>query len=166
MNNDRLFAIGSPNFYITAIGESEFATLYLQLTNSYKKAAIRMIRGIKCRMLDDFYNEVGAALQFPYYFGENWPAFDECINDLEWMPGDAYLLLISQANLLLSREPTEFSVLMRILLNTCVEWLTPNKYGERDLPSTAFHVIFQCEQPHLVAFSQRLEQIGVKAENL
>jgi hypothetical protein len=29
--------------------------------------------------------EFAASFQFPYYFGENWPAFDECINDLSWL---------------------------------------------------------------------------------
>lgn len=166
MDNDRLFTVGPPNFYVTTIGLSEFANLYLQLTSSHKEAVIRMIRGKKSKTLDAFYNEVGAALQFPYYFGENWPAFDECINDLDWVPGDAYLLLISRADLLLCEEPVEFPVLMRLLANACVEWLTPNKYGERGLAPTAFHIVFQCEASDLPTFSQRLTLVGISPASL
>ena len=43
------------------------------------------LRGKRCYTEDDFLREVSASFQFPYYFGENWPAFDECIQDLDWL---------------------------------------------------------------------------------
>lgn len=47
---------------------------------------VRTVRGSKMLTEDQLFTEVSAALQFPYYFGENWPAFDECLADLEWLP--------------------------------------------------------------------------------
>lgn len=43
------------------------------------------LRGKRCKNETLFFYEVSASFQFPYYFGENWPAFDECICDLEWL---------------------------------------------------------------------------------
>lgn len=29
--------------------------------------------------------EFAAAFQFPWYFGQNWHAFDECFGELDWL---------------------------------------------------------------------------------
>ena len=48
-------------------------------------AYVSYLRGKKCKTEDDFLTEVAASFQFPDYYGENWPAFGECIQDLEWI---------------------------------------------------------------------------------
>lgn len=167
MNHQKLFKPGPPAFYMTTVDESQFDNLYLQLTMSHKEAVVRKIRGHKSRTVDEFFSEVGAALQFPWYFGENWAAFDECINDLDWVESDVYLLLVPRANLLLSdAHIADFRVLMKVLAGANVEWLTPNKYGHRDRSVTAFHVIFQCPASDRTSFSERLIQADMKPENL
>src|SRR6266478_2963181 len=65
----------------------------------------RVIRGRKARTRQGLFDEFAAALQFPCYFGENWDAFDECLSDLEWLPADGYLLLVTQSAHLLEAEP-------------------------------------------------------------
>lgn len=166
MDIDSLYKPGPPAFYITTIEVPDFDALSWRLAVAHKQTAIRMIRGKKGRTLDALYDEVSAALQFPWYFGGNWAAFDECITDLDWIPADTYCLMISQADLLLCDEPVEFSVLMRVLDSANVNWLTPNKYAPRHRPATAFHVIFQCDPTGLDAFSERLAQAGVRPEHL
>ena len=47
---------------------------------------VRAIRGRKARTLEALFDEFAAAFQFPYYFGENWAAFRDCITDLDWLP--------------------------------------------------------------------------------
>jgi hypothetical protein len=42
----------------------------------------RFCRGSKMQTLDALFDEFSAAWQFPYYFGYNWAAFDECLSDL------------------------------------------------------------------------------------
>lgn len=36
------------------------------------------------------------AMSFPAYFGHNWDAFEECVNDLSWAPANGYVLLYDQ----------------------------------------------------------------------
>lgn len=165
MNDDALFVLGKPPFYVTATDESAFADLYLRLADSHRNAVIRMVRGKKCKTVEGFFDEIAAALQFPYYFGENWAAFEECITDLDWLEGDAYLLMIGDAPLLLSNADSEdFRILMRILADANQAWLTPNQYIPRERPPTPFHVLFQCAPSDVAAFCEKLRSAGAEFE--
>src|SRR5262249_51187363 len=136
--------LGKPCFYVVGLGDDAFANLQLQVGHTHPRAVVRVIRGRKSRTVRAFFDEVSAALQFPYYFGENWAAFDECITDLDWLPGDAYLFLISRADLLLcDAGPEEFQILVTSLASANVEWVTPNAYMPRQRPPTPFHVLVQ-----------------------
>src|SRR5262249_52404434 len=92
MQQDKVLRLGKPCFYVVGLGDDAFANLQLQMVHTHPRAVVRVIRGRKSRTVRAFFDEVSAALQFPYYFGENWAAFDECITDLDWLAGDAYLL--------------------------------------------------------------------------
>lgn len=91
------------------------------------------------------FDEFGAAMQFPYYFGENWPALDECLTDLSWMPSKRYVLIVAGAEELLADEPVvEIEVLRDVLVRAGEAWAQPVAAGEAwDRPSVPFHVILQ-----------------------
>lgn len=159
MEYNKLFEPGEPCFYLVTIDLKEFDLLSSQLIFHHTDTVIRTIRGKKSRTVVDFFNEVAAALQFPVYFGENWNAFDDCINDLEWAIGRAYILLVSDAPSLLSEADDEdFDILIKMLSGANKEWLEPNKYIERGRPVTPFHVVLQCSSLDVSAFSSRLEK--------
>ncbi len=167
MTNEKLFALGKPCFYVVQTDESAFENLYLQLVQRNTGSVIRKVRGKKSSTLQDFFNEIAASLQFPYYFGENWNAFEECITDLDWIEGDAYLLMISNANSLLNNADSEdFRILLQTLARANEEWLTPNTYIPRDRQPTPFHVLFQCTTDDISAFSQRLASFNTAFEQL
>ena len=52
------------------------------------------VRGALCRTTEDFFREVSAALRFPRYFGFNWAALDECLQDLEWLAFARLLIVV------------------------------------------------------------------------
>ncbi len=164
--NERLFALGKPCFYSVEADISPFQDLALQLTQSRKESIIRIIRGKKSKTLHDFFNEIAAALQFPYYFGENGAAFSECITDLDWLEGDAYLLLIDDAHAPLQDSEEDFRIFLQYLESANEEWLTPNKYIPRQRQPTPFHVLFQCTVGNSVSFSQRLANAHIQCEQL
>jgi barstar (barnase inhibitor) len=153
----KLFSLEPPAFHVITAEAEAFANLHLQLQLRHPTAVIRSIRGRKCRTPQGWFDEVSAALQFPFYFGENWAAFEECIVDLDWIEGPSYLLMISDASQLFTEADAEdFGILVRILTTANVEWLTPNQYNPRDREPTPFHVLCQCRPDELESFSRRL----------
>ncbi len=72
---------------------------------SGRRRVIRVVRGAKAETTAALFDEFAAALQFPPYFGENWPAFDECLADLEWLPAAEHVVVVADAARVLAREP-------------------------------------------------------------
>ena len=104
-------------------------------TPPVRESLIRTIRGRKCRTVTALFDEMGAALQFPYYFGENWDALDEVLRDLTDI-APVVLLLFSAADVLLSDEDeSSFSTLAKMLGRAHLHW------SRRDI---SFHSVFQC----------------------
>jgi RNAse (barnase) inhibitor barstar len=128
-----------------------------------RQAIVRVIRGAKSRSAADFFNECAAALQFPDYFGENWDALDECLRDLEWLPGDAYLLVLTDADLLLDRDADELGTLLKLLEHAANEWA--KAHDSQNVPRP-FHVVFQCAPDRVSLFHARVREIGRTLDTL
>lgn len=171
---ERFFVPGKPCFYLVQCDNSTFASLGLQLALRSKEHVIRVIQGKRSTDVDRFFGECAAALQFPYYFEENWPAFHECITDMSWTPGDAYLLLIHDARLLLyDAHPADFHTLLKLLKIANEEWLTPDAwftpYDDKSFvkrPPMAFHVLFQCTADEIDEAAQRFATAGFGFERI
>jgi hypothetical protein len=69
------------------------------------KTVARVVRGFKSTTKADFMTEIGAALQFPHLFGENWDALVDAASDLTWGGSDANVVVVSRALVLLDKEP-------------------------------------------------------------
>lgn len=165
---ERFFVPGKPCLYLVQCDNSTFASLGLQLALRSKEHVIRVIQGKRSTDVDRFFGESAAALQFPYYFGENWPAFYECITDLDWAPGDAYLLLIHDARLLLyDAHPADFRTLLKLLEAANEAWLTPDEdmSGEQR-PPVPFHVLFQSTTEEIDEVAQRFTAAGFGFERI
>ena len=112
-----------------------------------------MLRGSKSRNSARLFDEFAAALQFPHYFGENWDALDECLADLEWLPGDAYLLFFTDSHRLLDHERDDkLGSLLDVLENAAREWARAKSRGPRDPPDrfTSFSNARNAKNPDFV----------------
>jgi RNAse (barnase) inhibitor barstar len=83
---------------------------------------ILRVRGIKSSDDAGLFDELAAALQFPYYFGENWDAVWECITDLNWLKGSSYLVIFDSAEYLLSESDQGFKPLLEVLTEGHDRW--------------------------------------------
>jgi hypothetical protein len=83
-----------------------FSGVRFQTPDDY---VVRELRGAKMRTLAGVFDEFAAAFQFPYYFGENKDAFDECLRDLDEFVGDApgYVAVVRDSSQLLAGRPAE-----------------------------------------------------------
>jgi hypothetical protein len=121
------------------------------------KVALRVLRGTNMQRMEGFYDELAAALQFPLYFGRNWPAVDECLADLDWMPAGAYLLVFADAPLVLkSAGDGDAEALFKLLSRICGEWAEGSANGPERKP-TPFHVVFHAGIAEADDFSHRVE---------
>src|SRR5437899_6242680 len=141
---DLLAAPPPCGLHVVQTDESTLFDRAVAIITSNPKAAVRTIRGRKSQSLASFFDESAAALQFPYYFGENWNAFDEVMGELSWLPAEAYLLLFTSADLLL-RDASDAD--FRILVETLSEVHAAYAKG----PKLVFHAAFQCATPETIA---------------
>lgn len=77
------------------------------------------------RQIDDkatFLAASAAAMQFPSYFGHNWDAFEECVNDLAWVPASGYLLLYDAVARFATAQPAEWATARAILAGAAARW--------------------------------------------
>ena len=96
------------------------------------------------RTTPDLMNEFAAALQFFDGFGENWHALEECLTYLdEWLPADAYILVIENADeLLRDEEPQQLMALLKTLHQAGDSWAQPiADNGRFDRKGIPFHVL-------------------------
>ena len=115
----------------------------------------RVVRGSKSQTAAALFDEMAAALQFPYYFGENWDALDECLNDLEWLDASGLILIFTEAERLLAREPAvELSELLDIL-EDAARSLGQSHRAARPQP---FHAVFQSSPEEASGLSSRFER--------
>jgi RNAse (barnase) inhibitor barstar len=165
MDAAALFSLDTPLAFKIITTEDNFANTYNSLNMEFGSAVIRMIRGKKSATVKDFFNEISAALQFPYYFGENSAALNDCITDLEWIPGSAYLLMFDNAEFLLSEAPgTELEGIFEIFKEAQQQWLTPNEYFPRERQPTPFHLLIHSTDPGC-SFFTRTSEIGIALQD-
>lgn len=95
-----------------------------------------VIRGVKSQTEAAFFQEIGAALQLPYYFGDNWAALDECLNDMDWMPEGTLFLVVSDYGKLFAKEPDQAVLVKKFLAlmhRAMEDWKAGNNGREMQL---------------------------------
>jgi hypothetical protein len=100
-------ALETPGIHVAPAGPSDAFDFAAYRLSAQPETAARVVRGGHARSTAAMFDEFAAAWQFPPYFGRNWPAFDECLGDLDWLPARAYVLVVLDAQKLLDHEPPE-----------------------------------------------------------
>lgn len=119
------------------VGAAEFSGVRYRIPAG---CLAREVRGRKMRTVAGVYDEFAAAFQFPYYFGENKDAFDECLRDLDEFIGTArgYVVVVRNAALLLDQQPGERDWFADAMRDSAVVW------ARRDV---LFRVVFEDAAP-------------------
>lgn len=123
----------------------------------------RVVRGRKATTTAAFFDEASAALQFPYYFGENWDAFYDCLSDLSWLRAEAVVLFFADAvHLLEKAAAAEVQRFVTVLNETVRDW------NEPDPPQAPrpFHVVFHAIPEDEAALQKRSQTLGLSLHRL
>jgi len=123
------------------MSESDARDFVFPLQCAPSGGVVRVIRGWKCGDRASLHNEIGAALQFPEYYGENWNAMDECIRDLIWLPGDWYLLHVCAVESLLAEDLDQFRIFLDVLVSAQDGWERPRRLLAQSVSAVPFHTI-------------------------
>jgi RNAse (barnase) inhibitor barstar len=122
------------------------------------RVAARIVRGRKATTKAAFLDEAAAALQFPYYFGNNWDAFYDCVTDLSWLHAESGVVCVADAGHLLENAPgRDVDSLVEVM---CEALRTVNDQG-RALGPKALHVVLHTTPEELPLFEQRWSELDV-----
>ncbi|MEU1429159.1 barstar family protein [Nocardia sp. NPDC005746] len=126
-----------PVLGVLPVGAAEFSGVRYRMPDGY---LCRELRGRKMRTVTEVFDEFAAAFQFPYYFGENKDAFDECLRDIDDFVGAApgYVVVIRNAALMLDRQPGERDWFAEAMTDCAAIW------AARGIP---FRVVLQDATP-------------------
>jgi hypothetical protein len=117
--------------------------------------AISSVEGVNGRVVlldglmmgnpEGLFREYAREYSFPEYFGRNWAAFHECMNELEQFPARSYLTLVSHAGQVLEGNPADFRIYLSQLGAIGRSWAGAfgrgAEWGGGDVP---FNTVFLC----------------------
>jgi hypothetical protein len=148
--------------HLVCCPENEVDNFFLNAPSG-SEAIIRFIRGERCNSRERIFQEWAAALQFPWYFGENWDAFFECIRDLKWLPpAKSYIFFVTQIDRVLPDSKEHFEILISVLKDAASDWRNPLRAADNiQWPATPFHIVFHCEPGNEKNAKNRLKQAGL-----
>ena len=96
-----------------------------------KNCFITAIDGNKCKNVKDFVVEIGQAFSFPNYYGKNLDALNDCINDLDWISKDNYILIINDFESFISDSKEDREDMVGFLNEISEQWrLGPQAEGQ------------------------------------
>lgn len=90
--------------------------------------------GSKVRDKKSFLEKSAHAMKFPDYFGNNWDAFEECVNDLTWTPAPGYILLFQAPERFIKNARSDWETAVDIFSSAIENW------GEQGIP---FYVLLR-----------------------
>lgn len=93
-----------------------------------------------------FLSRSATALRFPAYFGQNWDAFEEIVNDPDAMPdAQGYLLLLDNFAAFARSQPGAWAIAQSILAEAAGHWQAEGRgfvvllrNAERSAPDVAW----------------------------
>jgi len=142
----------SPWAYLLPMGERDVDDS-VAIVGEALRSVVRIIRGQRCSTRKLLFQEWAAALQFPYYFGENWDAFEECMADLAWLPRGHRFFFVTNVDRIL-RDKQDFRQFIDSLRSASEQQgVVGGDDGEQP-----YRIIFHCEPKRLLIAQRRLAE--------
>lgn len=157
-----LIQLKQPYFHIMTANREECNVLFTRIESKFDNDVIvKQIDGSKCITVDNLFYEFSKVFKFPDYFGNNWAAFDECINDLEWLEGKAYILFITESDKITKTSDNDFKTLIKLLMQTIVEWTEGRNYDDFPTQPIPFHIVLQSSTDNVEELKRRVKIAGI-----
>ncbi|MCZ7438171.1 barstar family protein [Micromonospora sp. WMMC241] len=120
------------------------------------EVAVARLDGAAMTDVDGVFEQFADALRFPSYFGWNWPALADCLQDLHWLAARRFLVLIENTSRILRENETRREVLFGILTAAGRHWADSYDARYRGM-GPFFHVVLLCEEDEVGSLRQEVE---------
>lgn len=158
-------SLDAPGCYLVPTAAGSTSAIIERVREADPRVSVTVIDGDCCRSNALLFAEFASKLRFPRYFGHNWDALTDCLNDLDWLPGSGYLIMIEQAELVLAGEDGEFAQFTTILCDAAARWATPDEANPwQDPRPLPFRVVFEVDPLHIEAMRSRFRVAGAVVE--
>lgn len=71
---------------------------------------------------DQLLTAIGKAMAFPDWFGHNFDALADCLNDLAWRPADGYFVLLDRCDGIHGLAESDFVTTLQTFEQAAEEW--------------------------------------------
>lgn len=71
---------------------------------------------------EEMLGSIGKAMAFPDWFGHNFDALADCLNDLAWLPADGYFVLLEHCDGIHGRAESDFVTTLQVFEQAADEW--------------------------------------------
>lgn len=161
---DTLTHFAEPRMHFVSGGMEGLARLVREI--EYKAISnggfLARIDGARAQDVDGLFREFAISFGFPEYFGRNWAAFHECINDLDWLSASYYVTCLTDTASLLRNSEPDLRTLIRLLDWTTRDWATRDRGGDPLAGAPRpFHVVFCADSDCMPHTLRRLESAGL-----
>lgn len=75
-----------------------------------------------CTGKAEFLERMATALALPGWFGYNWDAFADCLNDLSWLDAPGHVIVLTHADDFRLGDSEGFAVAIEILAEAAAAW--------------------------------------------
>lgn len=133
---DRLVSTAPPWVHLLVAGDDAPVTLPAPPPGF----VVQTLDGRRCRTKRALLDEMARVLGFPAHFGRTWDALEDCLTDLDWLPGVGYRLIVLAADRLLARDPTGYATFGALLEDVGRAWAT-TATGHPGRSALPFHTV-------------------------
>jgi hypothetical protein len=140
-----LFSVGAPwiGQYVADYDSASTALWRLRGETVTANFFIGALRGRRMRRREGVFDQFGALLQFPPYFGENWNGFVDCMRDLDWLRASGLAIVVFDAvEVLADGDADEFGLFLNVLAEAGQSWAKTDEFRA----AMPFHVLLHATQ--------------------
>jgi hypothetical protein len=152
MNTDILESLQEPSIMQIEQTVEDFENELVKYRLEGKQILVVRFRGDYMKTWDGLYQEFGAALQLPSYFGKNLNALRDCLIDLGWFQFKAIVFGFTNSDLILSSCSSDSKLGFGDLI-TNIQKFWNNSYDIKEAwghSAIPCHVLFQSEQKNVL----------------
>ncbi len=162
MAYEKLFKAEPPAIFLTTDESQAFDDFVSEIQEERIEddVTIHRLRGTKCATSAGFFAEIGAVMQFPLYFGENWDALNDMFYNESWLPGT--LFAVTDAHRFLADEDAKALRNFVELADKCNGFYLKPPYKASEASDTGFHVLMQAPESERAGLEKRLKDAGAE----